>query len=167
MHRFTILFLALAAAIAAPDSRPARAAARAAVETAPAAAPAARRGGPRLWRIAGPVARVRDGDTIVVGGKALRLWGVHAPERHEAGCPAAKRWMVELVADQVVVCDLVGGRSHDRWVAVCRIGERDLAALLIGAGLGRDCPRFSRGHYAGRETGVGRALPLPSYCEPR
>jgi endonuclease YncB( thermonuclease family) len=66
-----------------------------------------------------------------------------------------------------LVCRLAGGRSHDRRVAVCYDGGGDLAAQLIAAGHGRDCPRFSRGAYAGLETDSGRQLALPAYCQPR
>jgi endonuclease YncB( thermonuclease family) len=114
--------------------------------------------------VAGVVDAVRDGDTIVVAGCVVRLWGLHAPELHEPGGAAARRWMVERAGDRYVVCQSVGRRSHDRLVAHCHSGEGDLAAQLIAAGLGRDCPRFSQGHYAAWEIEAGRRLPLPGYC---
>lgn len=117
--------------------------------------------------IEGVVGHVRDGDTIVVGRWSLRLMGLHAPERHEAGGAAARRWMIAHALGQAVVCRRDGGRSHDRLVAVCFNGGGDLAAQLVAAGLGRDCPRFSRRRYAALETDAGRRLPLPAHCHPR
>lgn len=117
--------------------------------------------------LAGPVERVIDGDTIVVEGRVLRLFGLHAPERRQRGGLDARAAMIEMTHGRIVACRLTGQRSHGRHVAVCRTGDGDLAARLIDAGLGRDCPRFSAGAYAGHETEAGRRLPLPAYCQPR
>jgi endonuclease YncB( thermonuclease family) len=75
--------------------------------------------------------------------------------------------MLEHTSGQLIVCRLSGARSFGRRVGVCRNEAGDLAAQLIAAGLGRDCPRFSSGRYAAFETPAGRALPLPAYCQPR
>jgi endonuclease YncB( thermonuclease family) len=117
--------------------------------------------------IEGVVVHVRDGDTIVVGEFVLRLWGLHAPELRASGGRAARRWMVERALGRRLVCRLDRKRSFDRLVAVCFDAGGDLAAQLIAAGLGRDCPRFSSGRYVGNETEAGRRLPLPAYCRPR
>jgi endonuclease YncB( thermonuclease family) len=117
--------------------------------------------------ITGVVVHVRDGDTLVIDGWVVRLFGLHAPELREAGGAAARRWMIERALGQRLACRLEGRRSHDRHVAVCFNAEGDLAAQLVAAGLGRDCPRFSSGRYAGQETEAGRQLALPAYCLPR
>jgi micrococcal nuclease len=65
-------------------------------------------------RLAGR-ARVTDGDTISVGGVAVRLKGLAAPEVAHFGDPGepggeeARAFMVELVEGQTVVCDLTQG----------------------------------------------------------
>ncbi|HJQ60740.1 MAG TPA: hypothetical protein VJ890_27800, partial [Vineibacter sp.] len=110
---------------------------------------------------------VRDGDTIVVDGVAVRFAGAHAPELREAGGTAARHWMIENTRGSRIVCHLTGARSHGRRVGVCYNEAGDLAAQLIAAGLGRDCPRFSAGRYAALETDAGRRLTLPAYCQPR
>jgi endonuclease YncB( thermonuclease family) len=117
--------------------------------------------------IVGVVSHMRDGDTLVIAGIALRLLGLHAPELREPGGVAARAWMVERTAGQVVVCRLTGARSHGRRIAVYRNRDGDLAAQLIAAGLGRDCPRYSAARYAGLETDTARRLALPAYCRPR
>ncbi|HJQ55828.1 MAG TPA: thermonuclease family protein, partial [Vineibacter sp.] len=103
----------------------------------------------------------------VIGGQAVRLMGVHAPERHEDGGAAARSWMTATALGQAVVCRREGRRSFDRVVAVCFNDAGDLAAQLVAAGLGRDCPRFSRLRYASLETEANRRLALPAYCQPR
>jgi endonuclease YncB( thermonuclease family) len=75
--------------------------------------------------------------------------------------------MIEQALGRRLACRLDGRRSHDRRVATCFNAGGDLAAQLIAAGLGRDCPRFSSGRYAGDETAAGRRLALPAYCLPR
>ncbi len=122
---------------------------------------------------AGNVTRVRDGDTIEVGGVAVRLQGVAAPERdHLLGGPATEA-MRAFVLGRRVVCHPDGTRSFDRIVAVCELAGVDLGAYLVRLGLARDCPRFSGGRYRPLEAALGDDAPilrlytLPSYCRPR
>ena len=123
-------------------------------------------------RLAGR-AHVLDGDTIAVGGIHVRLKGVAAPEvAHfgepgEAGGKEAQKFMVELVEGQTVVCDLTRERTHGRRVGWCYRDGQDVAEALIGAGLARDCPRYSSGRYAAFEPPSARELPLPGYCRPK
>src|SRR4051794_26106306 len=101
-------------------------------------------------RLAGR-ARVLDGDTITVEGIHVRLKGVAAPEvAHfgrggEPGGEEARDFMVKLVDGQTVVCDLTQERTWGRRVGWCYRNGRDVAEALIGAGLARDCPRYSGG----------------------
>lgn len=114
----------------------------------------------------GTVTHVRDGDTIEIGETAVRLSGLHAPEMDEDGGREARAFMVELVAGKRVSCDLTGRKSYDREIGTCALDGRDIAGLLVAAGLGRDCPRFSGGKYRHLETAKGRDLRLPQYCKP-
>ena len=124
--------------------------------------------------ITGTVTYVRDGDTIEVDGAAIRLQGVAAHEMDERGGLEAATYMLQLVQGQQVTCELTGERSFDRLVGVCRLddeatvgdGDTDIGAIMIQAGLARDCPRFSGGRYRDLEMDASRALPLPAYCTP-
>ena len=116
----------------------------------------------------GTVTHVRDGDTIEIGETAIRLSGLHAPEMHEDRGSTARDFMINLVAGQQVRCELTGARSYDREIGICYLGSTDIAAELVKAGLGRDCPRFSMGRYQQHERPALRDLmPLPDYCWPR
>jgi micrococcal nuclease len=134
-----------------------------------ACAPAPARASPR--ELAG-TAYATDGDTLRVGGVAVRLQGVAAPElahpglgiRGEPGGPAAAAFMRELVDGEGLVCDLTGERTHAREVGVCRLDGRDVGAALVAAGLARDCPAHSGGRYASFETAAAASLPFPGYC---
>ena len=68
---------------------------------------------------------------------------------------------------QTVVSDLTQERTHGRRVGWCYLGDRDIAAELVNAGLARDCPRFSAGRYAAAKPNAARELPFPGYCRPR
>lgn len=114
--------------------------------------------------IVGAVTYVRDGDTIEVNGVPIRLNGLHAPELHERGGNEARAWMVDHTRGQQIACTLNGDKTHDRMVGVCNNREGDLAAQLIAAGLGRDCPRWSGGRYARLERPSAASMPLPGYC---
>lgn len=109
-------------------------------------------------------ARVIDGDTVEVARVRVRLAGVAAPERSEAGGPAATEALRRIVAGQTVRCALSGERSHDRQVGVCWAGSQDIGAAVIAAGVARDCPRYSNGRYAALEPPEAARLPLPRYC---
>lgn len=117
--------------------------------------------------IEGPVAHLRDGDTLEIGPVAVRLNGVAAPELSEAGGTAATEALRGIVEGHTLRCALTGERSHDRWVGTCWIGTLDVSAAVIATGTARDCERFSAGRYAAVEPPASRALPLPAYCTGR
>lgn len=115
--------------------------------------------------IEGQVTHVRDVDTIEVKNLPVRLNGVDGPELDEKGGRDGKRWMQKLVLHKPVKCWLNGDKTYDRWVGTCyEASGEDIGALAIGAGLARDCPRFSGGKYRQYETAASRKLPFHSYC---
>ena len=120
--------------------------------------------------ITGTVTHVRDGNTIVLDGTAIRLLGVAAPATDEPGGREARAYMVELVQHQEVSCDLARERRNGGLIGVCRLVEKatvgggDLGAMIISMGLARDCPRFSGGRYLDLEMEGSRARPFPAYC---
>ena len=99
----------------------------------------------------------------------MRLDGLHAPERNEPYGREATAMMARIVAGQTLSCALTGARSYDREIGLCRDqAGHDVARALVEAGLGRDCPRYSRGRYANAETAWARqTFDLPQYCLPR
>lgn len=110
--------------------------------------------------------RVRDGDTLVVGGVAVRLEGLHCPERDEPGGGAATAAMRDLARVGDVRCTLGGARSRDRRVGRCVANGVDLGAAMIRAGRCARCPRFDPdGLYlpAQRDAGPWRGA-MPAYC---
>ena len=120
----------------------------------------------------GKVTFVRDGDTIEVGGIAIRLNGISAPEQRQPYGPDATAFMGWLVMDKDVTCKLNGERSRDRLIGICYLDGVDIGEAIIREGLARDCPRYSNSRYAKAEkeakrTGIHERYELPDYCRPK
>ena len=115
--------------------------------------------------LAGTVTAVRDGDTIEVEGQPIRIQGLHAPETNTEAGREAERFVVTMLSGRPITCFLSGEETFDRKVGVCFANGQDIAARVIAAGLGLDCPAFSGGRYAPLETVRAEVLgELPGYC---
>lgn len=79
---------------------------------------------------------VLDGDTLVVGGTTIRLFGVDAPEMKDWPLGQfARAELEEIIDGDGVSCAPMGGTSHGRVVAVCRTATRaDIAVDLLTKG---------------------------------
>lgn len=106
----------------------------------------------------GSVTRIVDGDTFDIGKTRIRVCGIDAPERGEAGYSEATAALRDIVQGQTVQCTQVGsgtacdGRSlptnRGRIVAQCFVGSTDIADMLVEAGHACDWVKFSGGHYS-------------------
>lgn len=115
--------------------------------------------------IEGRVTVVRDVDTIIVAGTAVRLNGVDGPETSTRYGREARAFMTRLVQGETVICDLNGERTYDRWVGVCFLDGEDIGAIAITNGFALDCRRYSGGAYRDLETREARSrLDRASYC---
>lgn len=89
-----------------------------------------------------------DGDTIVIGGRHIRLFGVDAFE-HDQTCgrfqcgQAATRVMRARLQGQVVACAQQDVDPYGRAVAVCTAGGEDLGRVMVRAGLAVAYRHFS------------------------
>jgi endonuclease YncB( thermonuclease family) len=115
-------------------------------------------------------ARTIDGDTIEIGAVPVRLKGIAAPERDEAGGAEATEAMRRLIGDKEVRCELTGERTHHRAVGYCSAGGTDLNGAMVRGGWALSCPRYS-GRYVGLEPRAGlvqrAGYRLPEYCQPK
>ena len=98
-----------------------------------------------------------EGDLIRIGDKSYRLWGIDAPEPPQIGAdgwPAgaeATRAVAELIRGRAIVCD---AKTYDRFgniIAICLIGDADLGASIVQAGLAFALVSTSR-YYIGYEA---------------
>lgn len=93
-----------------------------------------------------------DGDTLLVRGQTVRLFGIDAPEqRQRCGAPAgswkcgeaATRVLAAQLKRDPVRCERRDTDRYRRMVAVCHAGDRDLGAFLVSAGFALAFTRYS------------------------
>jgi endonuclease YncB( thermonuclease family) len=106
-------------------------------------------------------ARARDGDSIVVAGVPVRVWGIDAPEwRQRCRTASGRGYPCGRVAFRALARRLRAAPVHcvpqlrdkfERVVAVCYQGQDDIARWLVREGLALDWPRYSGGAYRGAE----------------
>jgi micrococcal nuclease len=115
--------------------------------------------------ILGPVTKVIDGQTIAVGGVALRVEGVHTPKPGDIYGYTAKVYTERRVRGLELRCELLEESAGGYPIGRCLNGGKELGALIIEAGAARDCPRQSGGRFASLESAEARELiPLPPEC---
>ena len=96
--------------------------------------------------ISGAAVHVRDGDTIDIDGKTIRLAGIDAPEYHQtcrdasgAPWPCGRAARTQLEAWAMVgrlTCVVVAQDKYGRHVARCQTAARaDLGEAMVRAGL--------------------------------
>ena len=88
--------------------------------------------------LSGKVTRVVDGDTIDVllasGRIRVRLHGIDAPERGQAGGAAASAWLAQRLLNQPVQIEPVSQDQYERIVAVVHQGDRSINRELVRNG---------------------------------
>ena len=107
---------------------------------------------PRSDRLTGR-AHVIDGDTIVISGRHIRLFGIDAPELDHPYGQKSKWALVALCKDQVIRAEFDAAQSYNREVATCYLPDgRDLSEEMVRLGMAIDWPEYSGGKYRDFET---------------
>lgn len=114
------------------------------------------------------VATIVDGDTIIVGGTVLELYGIDAVESDQLCMRRGRPWacglrartlLAEFVGNQPVTCRLMSEDFDGRRYALCRVRNLDLGAEVVDQGYAFNFPRFSRYYRRqireARQRGVG------------
>jgi endonuclease YncB( thermonuclease family) len=117
--------------------------------------------------IVGRVTRVRDGDTIEVSDRAIRLKGLTCDERGTVFGETATEEVRRVIAEQTVSCVLTGERTYDRAVGWCSLSDgRDIGEILIAQGMCGRCDRYDPFRkYAAVQAQAGMfSGNYPSYC---
>ena len=89
-----------------------------------------------------------DGDSIVVAGKPIRLWGIDAPEMDTREGYLAKRYLRTVIEEHTVRCVEQGARVSTETMAKCYIGEVDIGEIMVLSGHAREWKQYSQGHYS-------------------
>jgi len=109
-------------------------------------------------------AQAIDGDTLTVGDRKVRLFGIDAPEldqtcrrsgRSWACGTSAKQMLADLVASGPVRCDVMDLDRYGREVAVCKVRGDDIGALMVRQG-GAIAYRKYSSRYVPAETAARR-----------
>ena len=80
--------------------------------------------------LTGTVTDVRDGDTIEVGGIAVRLSALDCPENGtQQGNQATK--IAQQFQGTQAQCELTGAKSYDRLVGYCEINDVDFGSYMM------------------------------------
>ena len=96
---------------------------------------------------------VIDGDTFrCADGLRVRVWRIDAPERYTPAGPASTAALANLITGKRLSC-VRKGRSRERVVALCRAGNRDVAAEMIRQGHAVEWVEFSKGFYSHLPSG--------------
>lgn len=105
--------------------------------------------------------RVQDGDTFVLGGQQVRLWGIDAPEYDQPCMKGAvsipcgdisEAVLESFIGSAVPECEKVATDKLGRWVAKCHVGGSDLGSLMVRSGWAMDYNRYSKGAYSSEEN---------------
>ena len=106
-------------------------------------------------------ASVTDGDTLMVRGVRIRLYGIDAPERDQTcrredgrswSCgPEATAELRRLVSGEKISCEVQDRDRYGRSVSMCRVGGTDIGSEMVRAGLALAYRQYSR-HYVGDEA---------------
>jgi endonuclease YncB( thermonuclease family) len=105
-------------------------------------------------------ARGTDGDTLNMTGIVIRLHGIDAPEFRQTCSRGGASWtcgkeaadkLAALIAGKPVHCEQRDIDDYGRTVATCRVGQIDLSAAMVDAGLAVALPDFTAA-YVGNEA---------------
>lgn len=103
------------------------------------------------------ISRIHDGDRFTAKNHIRwRLWGVDALEIGQVcngkSCGLdAREALVAIIGMREVTCTQKG-RSYDRLVGQCFVGETDLSREMVRAGWAFDMPKYSNGLYSTDQT---------------
>lgn len=111
-------------------------------------------------------ASVTDGDTVLIRGTRIRLYGIDAPESAQLCQDSAGRdyrcgqksalALADHIGEAPITCEPRDTDKYGRTVAVCRRGPEDLSAWMVEQGYATAYQRYSR-DYVRVET-TARAL---------
>lgn len=116
---------------------------------------------PALARIA-----VVDGDTLRIDGERVRLWGIDAPEKHQAcridgreqpiGMQATEA-LRSLVARGDLRCETKDRDRYGRTVADCFVGGQSIGDAMVYSGWAWALPRYSKDRFLAAQEDAERA----------
>ena len=99
----------------------------------------------------------KDGDSLTVGSRQVRLFGIDAPEFDQTCNRNGERWscgseaadyLSRLVTGRDVRCRLVSTDQYDRAVSRCTVGTTDINAAMVESGFATAFRQYSSDYTA-------------------
>lgn len=112
-------------------------------------------------------ARAKDGDSLTVGEKEIRLFGIDAPEldqtcrRDGAAWPCgaqAANQLAALVRGKTVRCEEAGIDQYGRILARCRTGTTDVNQTMVALGFAVAYRRYASDYVTAEASARGNRL---------
>ena len=109
-------------------------------------------------------AQVIDGDSLVVAGVEIRLYGIDAPEYRQTCFRRGRPWacgvdatrtLRALIASRPVGCRAREEDRYGRTVATCSVDGRDLGAAMVSGGHAVAYGAYEQEERAARNAGRG------------
>lgn len=106
-------------------------------------------------------ARAKDGDSLVVGSREVRLFGIDAPEFDQSCKRAGTNWqcgteaaekLAALVTGREVRCVSSGEDQYGRTLAKCTVGQVDVNRTMVATGFAVAFRRYSSSYVSAEES---------------
>ena len=105
--------------------------------------------------------QAKDGDSLMVGDKEVRLFGIDAPEWDQSCQRAGQDWgcgsaaadkLAQLVTGKNVVCSTVGTDQHGRLLGRCMVGATDVNRAMVASGYAVAFRRYSSDYVSAEDS---------------
>jgi endonuclease YncB( thermonuclease family) len=103
----------------------------------------------------------KDGDSLMVGDKEVRLYGIDAPEWDQSCQRGGQDWscgsaaadkLAQLVTGKNVVCSTVGTDQHGRVLGRCMVGATDVNRVMVASGYAVAFRRYSSDYVSAEDS---------------
>ena len=88
--------------------------------------------------------RVASGDTLIINGRYLRIFGIDAPESNQTCADSmgqsyhcgqqSASWLRSWLQDNEVECRILKQDANGNMIGICFLGEYDIGAAIVNAG---------------------------------
>jgi endonuclease YncB( thermonuclease family) len=105
--------------------------------------------------------QAKDGDSLMVGDKEVRLFGIDAPEFDQSCKRGGEDWscgasaadkLAQLVTGKSVVCSAVGTDQHGRLLGRCMVGATDVNRAMVASGYAVAFRRYSSDYVSAEDS---------------
>ena len=105
--------------------------------------------------------QAKDGDSLMVGDREVRLFGIDAPEYDQTCKRAGHDWrcgsaaadrLAQLVTGKNVVCASVGTDQHGRLLGRCMVGATDVNRAMVASGYAVAFRRYSSDYVSAEDS---------------